>query len=382
MKNSKIKICFIISGLSVGGAETMLFKLLINIDKSTFSPYVISLTYGGHYYSKIQALGLPIYTLNMKKNIFAVGKLYQLIMLIKRIKPDIVHTWMYHADLLGGIAAKVIGIRNIVWSIRQSNFPDMYENKLTLKILLMCSFFSKFIPKKIISCSANAKQIHIDIGYADQKISVIPNGFDLSLFAPDIVSREKIRRELSLSERVLLVGFVARYDKQKNHLGFLKSASAVLKKLPDTRFVFAGHDVDYHNKELITQISQENLSQAIFLLGERSDVASLLASIDLLVLPSSYGEGFPNIVGEAMACGIPCVVTDVGDSAELVHNPRLIVSPNNADAFSDAIISLLQLPSYERTIIGKSARERILKNYEIKKITKIYEKSYLELMEH
>lgn len=381
MEDIRIKICFIISGLSVGGAEEMLFKLLKNMNREKFDTSVICLTAQGDYVSKIENLSIPVYIIDLKKNIVDFSKFFYLIKLIKKLQPDIVHTWMYHADFLGGVASKLSGIKNIIWSIRQSNFSTEYSNKITLIIVYLCCILSKIIPKKIISCSAIAKSIHINLGYDEKKIVVIPNGFDLERFKPDPTSPFRVRKELSLSNDCLLVGLVARYDRQKNHFGFINSAKKVYEKFPQAKFLMVGRGVDDSNAELNEVISNNKLSNCVFLLGERNDIADLMSSLDLLVSSSSYGEGFPNVIGEAMACATPCVVTDVGDSAEIVGDPRLVVIPNDEDELSEKIISILSLNHSQRDKIGKIARTRIIENFEIRKITKLYEITYTDLME-
>ncbi len=368
-------LCLIITGLSTGGAETMLHKLMQNLDRSRFTPTVISLTTKGEIGPRIEALGIPVYALGMASGIPSPLKLFRLTQLLRQLKPDVVHTWMYHADLLGGIAARLAGCNQLVWGIHHSNLSKTDNKRMTLLVVKACAVFSHAVPTYILSCSHRAQHIHAAVGYAADKLYVIPNGFDLECFIPEILARSSVRIELGLPEGALLVGLIARFDSQKNHFGFMDAAASVYAQCPQVHFLLAGTGVDSDNLALTSAIVARGLKTNMHLLGRREDVPRLMASLDVLA-SSSDGEAFPNVLGEAMACGVPCVVTDVGDSAEIVGNTGRVVPAGDMAGLADGLLALLRLSVDEKRALGEQARARVAANYEIGHVTRLYEAFY------
>lgn len=369
-------LCLIITGLSTGGAETMLYKLLQNLDRGRFSPTVISLTTKGEIGPRIEALGIPVHALGMSSGLPSPFKFFRLKQLLRQLKPDVVHTWMYHADLLGGLAARLAGCDRVIWCIRHSNLSKAENKRTTLLVAKACAALSYRVPVQILTCSRRAADIHAAVGYAAEKIHVIPNGFDLKNFSPDISARASVRAELGLEINAPLVGLFARFNSQKNHIGFIEAAARVHALLPEVQFVLAGTGVDAANFALNNTISSMGLQANIHLLGRRDDVSRLMASLDVLVSSSSHGEAFPNVLGEAMACGVPCVVTDVGDSAEIVGNTGRVVPAGDMAGLADGLVALLRLPDDEKRALGEQARARVAANYEIGHVTRLYEAFY------
>jgi glycosyltransferase involved in cell wall biosynthesis len=372
------RIIYVISGLSTGGAETMLLKLLERIDRSRFDPMVISLTTRGEVGPRIEALGIPVISLKMRPSFPNPLLILRLVKIIKQFEPEIVHTWMYHADLLGGLAARLGGVKRVVWAIRNSNLSCGMTKPGTLIVVKTSAWLSSILPIRIISCSARARDIHISIGYVPHKMSVIPNGFDLLRFSPDPLARLSVRQELGLNEHTTLIGMIGRYDPQKNHLGFVEAARLIHQQRPELHFLLAGAGVEKINDKLWVAIQKAGLNQHFHLLGRRDDMPRLMAALDLLV-SSSYGEAFPNVLGEAMACEVPCVVTDVGDSAYIVGDAGSVVSPGNMAALACALENMLKLTVDERRDIGKRARARVAEHFEIGKVVQQYEVFYNEL---
>lgn len=370
------KIAFIITGLSTGGAEMMLLKLLQNIDRSRFQSTVISLIGKGEIGPRIEALGIPVHTLGMRRGVPNPLMIWRLAKLLRQLRPDVVHTWMYHADLLGGLAARLAGIQQVVWGIHYSNLSKAENKRSTLTVVACCARLSGWVPRHIVSCSQMAKQVHAGAGYVDEKISVIPNGFDLTRFASDTAARANVRAELGLAPSALLVGVVARFDPLKNHLGFVRAAAQVLAQQPQAHFVLAGTDVDASNAALQAAIAAHpGLAAHMHLLGRRDDVPRLMAAFDVLASPS-HGEAFPNVLGEAMACGVPCVVTDAGDSAEIVGSTGRVVPVGDMDGLARELVAMLNLPAAQRAALGQQARVQVQANYEIGHVTHMYEAMY------
>lgn len=357
----------------------MLLKILKNIDRDRFNPTVISLVGLGEIGARIQDLGIKVQALNMSRSIPNPIMVLPLSVLLRQDKADIVHTWMYHADLLGGIAARLAGIKRVIWGIRHSNLSKAENKHSTLWVAKACAMLSRYLPAQILSCSTRAKAIHESFGYDAKKLHVIPNGFELERFSSDSSARVSVRNELGLDQNTPLVGLIARFNVQKNHLGFVSAAALVHAKLPNVHFVLVGSQVDASNSILKAAIAANGLQAHMHLLGRRDDVPRLMAALDVLASPSS-GEGFPNVLGEAMASCVPCVVTDVGDSAEIVGGTGRVVPVGDMERFALEIVQMLGLSSDSKNALGHAARVRVSENYEIVNITRLYEAFYEKVM--
>jgi glycosyltransferase involved in cell wall biosynthesis len=368
----------LITGLSTGGAEMMLLKVLEHLDKR-FSAHVISLTTMGDIGPRIQALGIPVDAMGMSSRMPNPFTLIRLARLLKSLAPDVVHTWMYHADLLGGVAARLAGVGPIGWCIRHSDL-DRGKTKLSTRVVVAaCARVSGWVPDRILCCSEVARKVHVASGYAAKKMVVVPNGFDLARFRPDPFARDGLRRELGLAADSLLVGLVGRFDPQKDHAGFLQAAGLLHRRFPSAHFVLAGSRVDAGNRALMDAAQLAGVQSVTHFLGLRADVPRLMAAFDVFVSSSSYGEGFPNVVGEAMACATPCVVTDVGDSAHIVGDAGRVVPPGDFRALAAEVTHLLAMPAEERRAVGARARTRVAENFEVAAVVKRYESFYDEL---
>lgn len=374
-----MRIVFIITGLATGGAEMMLLKVLEHLDRQRFSPHVISLTTLGELGPRIAALGIPVEAVGMKSGLPRPSVFFRLVRMLKRVNPDVVHTWMYHADLLGGLAARLAGISAIGWCIRNSNL-DQDKTKFSTRVVVgLCALISSWLPSRILSCSEKARQVHVRCGYAAAKMVVVPNGFDLARFKPDDDARKILRTELGIAAGTPLVGLIGRFDSQKNHTGFFEAAGVLHRLLPQVHFVLAGQGIDGGNAALLLAISQAGVNANTHLLGLRKDMPALMAALDVLVSSSSYGEAFPNVLGEAMACGVPCVVTDVGDSAYIVGDTGQVVAPGDMAGLATAMKSVLTRSATERRSLGEHARARVAENFEIVQVVKRYEAFYEDL---
>ena len=373
-------LCMIITGLSTGGAEMMLLKLLERLDPARFSPHVISLTSLGEIGPRIQALGIPVEVLGMRPGRLPSPITFaRLVQRLKAIKPDVVHTWMYHADLVGGLAARLAGVPTIAWNIRQSNLSRDHTKWSTRAVAHLCAKASRWIPDRIVCNSQTARAIHISIGYDPRHFIILPNGFDLSRFYPDPSSRHAVRTELGLPDHALLIGLIARFDPQKNHQGFCEAAGQLHQQQPEVHFLLAGMDIDEKNPLIREWVQRYGIAEVTHLLGLRQDIPRLTATLDIASSSSSYGEAFPNVIGEAMACGVPCVVTDVGDSAYIVGDAGRVVAPGDMTGLAAAWAQLLAMPDTERRALGQRARARIAEHFEIGAVVKRYEAFYEEL---
>ncbi|MCL1467424.1 glycosyltransferase family 4 protein [Argonema galeatum] len=373
---AKIVVLHLITGLSTGGAETMLYKLLSKTNHSRFKPIVISLIDKGTLGDRIEALGIPVYTIGMEQGKPTLATIWQLIHLVGKLKPDLIQCWMYHSILAGEIAS-IFRLKSIpvIWNIRHSLYSLSYEKRLTADIIKILSFLSIFSKKIIYNSQISARQ-HEKLGYKSRKTIIIPNGFDPDFFKPSIEVYKQIREELNLRSDCFLIGRFARYHEMKDYPNLLQAAAILLRDYPDVHFLLAGDEVNPKNEELCQIIQKLGISDRIHLLGERKDIPRLTAALDIASTTSFYGEAFPNVIGEAMSCGIPCVVTDVGDSAWIVGNTGRVVSPQNPQALANAWKELIALGAENRKVLGKAARDRIIASFSLDYVVAQYEGLY------
>jgi len=369
-----MKVVFIITSLPNGGAQMMLLKLLQRLD-SRFVPHVISLTTLGEIGPRISALGIPVEALEINPGVRALSGFVRLTRRLRIMRPEIVHTWLYHADFLGGLAARMAGVSRVAWTIRHGNLDQDKNKRSTLAVVSLCARLSAWVPTSILSCSENAGRVHIDRGYTADKIVIVPNGFDLAAFRPDEAARTSVRSELRIRPQTPLVGWIGRIHPQKNIDGFFDAAAQLHSRLPDVHFLLAGEGLNASNPAVSRAMAASGLGPFTHLLGIRNDIPRLMAAIDVLA-STSVGEAFSNVLGEAMSCGVPCAVTDVGDSAHIVGDTGRVVDPGDMIGLASRLEELLTLSPAERTSLGERARERVAQNFEIRNVVKQYECFY------
>lgn len=377
----KIPVTHIITGLNVGGAETMLLRLLKFIDREKFPCRVISITGNGPIGKQIEEMGIPVFALGMNPVSPSISDFLRLIRELKSNPPAVIQSWMYHADLIGGLAACFVPHVKTVWGIHNSTLDPATSKRSTRQIVRVNAFLSRFIPSKIIACSHVSQKIHQEHGYKADRMVFIPNGFDLEEFKPDLGARVKLRSELGIPTDAPVVGLAARFDPQKDHATFFASARVMMEVRPDLHLILCGDGITPDNPELSLMMAGFDKPGNIHLLGRRADMKDVYPAWDIAILSSSYGEAFPLVIGEAMACGIPCVGTDVGDTAELIGATGLTVPPRDPGQLADAVINMLTMPESERLDLGRNARERVLNNFEIRKIAGLYEKVWSQVSE-
>lgn len=332
---------------------------------------VISLKPLGKLSNKImdKMSGIDVISLNMNSILSFPVVVYKLVKILKLIRPNGVYTWMYHSDLIGGMAAYISGITNIYWGIRCTEIPQSSVS-MTGFIIKICALLSYYIPKKIICCADSAKQTHIALGYCEEKMTVIPNGYDLKLFNPSDALKLKVKNDLGLNEHVRIVGFVGRFDELKDAPNFIRAAAIVSQSISRICFIMIGRGIDEYNQKLVSLISDLELEDKVILFGERQP-HDFYAAMDCFCL-SSKSEGFPNVVAEAMAMRTPCVVTNVGDAAIIVSGHGRVVPPQNSKALAKALIDTLMVSKEKLDAMGNDARTSIESRYDIKVVAKKY----------
>lgn len=371
------RVIFMITGLATGGAEMMLLKLCSRLDRHRFAPSVISLSDKGLVGPSIEALGIPVYTLGMRPSRPSLTGWLRWRKLISTLRPDLVQGWMYHGNLAASLAA---GSSPVVWGIRQSLYGLDKERVLTRWVIRLGAVMSRRYPRAIVYNSRTSAQQHEAFGFDTSRSCTIPNGFDTEVFHPDEYARISVRQELGLSDNIVLIGLIGRYHPMKDHRNFLNAAALLGKEFPDVRFLLAGCGVDADNAALGAMIAESGLGDRVLMLGERKDIPQLNAALDIASSASAWGEGFANVIGEAMSCGVPCVVTDVGDSAWIVGNTGKVVPRRDPVALAAAWKSLILLGRDERQALGILARQRVIENFSLESVVKQYEDLYETLI--
>tara|TARA_R110002096_G_scaffold54517_1_gene140519 strand:+ start:5738 stop:6880 length:1143 start_codon:yes stop_codon:yes gene_type:complete len=372
----KTRIIHIITCLDTGGAEAMLFKLLSGMDREKFENEVVSMWDKGVFGPRMEELGVAVHSLEMNHGVGKVAALRKLRKLVQAFDPDWVQGWMYHGNLAATAAAGFSGRkRRVAWNIRHS-VDRLSDEKRSTQLVIKAGAYLSRLPEVVICNSKVAIRQHENLGYAKANSRFIPNGFDLERFQPDATARSEVRAELNIPPDCPVVGVIQRWHPMKDHATFLRAVSQLGER--GFHVIMAGRDVDSENRELLGFISDHQLQAHVTLLGERSDVEKVCNACDLLCVPSARGEGFPNIVGEAMACGVPCVVTDVGDAGFVVGETGIVVPPRDKDALCRGMAEMMNRVSQYRQSISSDCRSRIESEFGLAKVVAEYERLYLE----
>lgn len=372
-----MKILHIITGLGPGGAESMLKRLILS-DPSTLSDkIVVSLTALEVIGKELCAQGVEVHAMEMSSVLGFPGKFFQLCKLIKQSKPDIIQTWMYHADLLGGLAARLSGFKNIIWGIRIQSVPA--NNPKTALVVKISALLSRWIPKKILCVAESAREEHIKYGYDAERMVVVHNGFDFSHFTVSQAQKSVLREECGFSSEDFVVGWLGRFHSEKGQENFIKAAKIVSVKYPKTKFLLIGRRCNAENATLMGWLTDVGLQDQFVLLGERRDAPACLAIMDLFCMPSS-NEGFPNALGEAMASGLPCVATEVGDAAVLASDTVIMVPPENEQALAEGMLKIMALSREQRLQMGEHSKAWVMSEFSIDTSRQRFEAVYLAML--
>jgi glycosyltransferase involved in cell wall biosynthesis len=357
----------------------MLHRLTTTMNSDVLVHRVVELGHTGPIGDALRADGVPLATIGIGFSIPTPFALARLLRVVGLAKPNLIQGWLYHGNLAAQVARASAGPRTpICWNIRQSITDIRREKPTTRAVIRLCATLSGR-PGRIIYNSLKAARQHEAIGYCSSHTSIIPNGFDLCRFKPSDDARERIRKELGVDAGTLLVGMIARHHPIKAHAHFLEAAAALRRSDRPIAFVLAGRDVDDSNVPLGRQVRALGLEARVRLLGERADVEDLLAALDLVALPS-LDEGFPNILAEAMAAGVPCVATDVGEAAHIIGQTGQVVPPGRPHALAVALGRLIDMDDGHRRQLGLRARERIGAAFALPAIVAQYETLYRSVM--
>ena len=373
------KVMHIITTLGPAGAEIMLSRMISGMDRTRFENEVVSLTGILDLAEKMRGMGAGVRTLNMKTSAPNPLLVMRLAQWIRESKPDVIHTWMYHANLVGVLAARLAGNVPVVWGIHNSALDPRINKRRTMLVNRICAFLSRRFPARIVCCSEASLRIHGSLGYSGEKMVVIPNGFDLEKIKPDPDARASVRQELGIPLDAPLIGIAARFHPQKDHRNFVRAAARLHKQMSDIHFLLCGLDITWQNSQLAGWIETAGIRDCCHLLGVRQDMTRLFAGMDIATTASLGGEAFPLVIGEAMACGAPCVVTDVGDCALIVGETGTVVAPGDPEALAEAWRSLIEAGPRVRHRLGIAARRRVQQHFALPVIVERYQTIYSRL---
>ncbi|HTV53517.1 MAG TPA: glycosyltransferase [Terriglobia bacterium] len=370
-----IRIVHLITGLNVGGAERSLAGLLHASDQRRFSHLVISMIRPGPVADDLAHAGIEVRSLEMNRGRPSLCGAARLVRMLRRLRPQLLHCWMYHANLLGVLAGKAAGVPRIIWGIRSSDRDLSSDSALTRWVVALGGLFSSFADLITVN-SEVGRRVHENWGYSGSRMTVIHNGVDLDRFKPDQAARRSVRAELGLSPDAPIVGLIARYHPMKDHSTFFQAARLLLRRNQRVHFLLCGNEVTPQNPGLAKRSAHEGFGSHVHLLGLRHDVSRLTAALDIATSCSVYGEGFSNALAEAMACGVPCVATPVGDSPEIVGDTGRLVRCGDPDALAAAWKSILNLSNAERSEMSLRCRQRIVHHFAMQRTVAAYEALY------
>jgi len=376
----QIRIIHIIGSLEGGGAERMLKRLVeSHANDPRFQHHVVSLANKGELGDGLRGRGVEVLTLDARSLMDVPLVLMRLRSYIRERQPCIVQTWMYHADLLGGLAARLAGERRVIWGIRCTDVKQG-TSRLTGAVQRLCAWLSHSVPQVIVCNAEAARKAHEAIGYDRERMLVIHNGFELDVLRSGASQRDEFRVRQGWSEREIVIGCIGRFNAYKHYENFVRAAGLVADQFASVRFVMVGKGLETRNGTLVKWLEGSGHRDRFHLLGERSDVPACLAAMDIFCL-SSRSEGFPNVVGEAMAAGLPCVVTDVGDAAFMVGATGLVVPKEDSIALAAALSQLVTMTRDERRSLGRRAQERASAEFTMTRARERFEAVYRELAE-
>jgi glycosyltransferase involved in cell wall biosynthesis len=376
----KAQVFFLIRSLNMGGAERQLVELVKGIEKAQFDVTVGLFYSEGVLIKEINDIPeVMIVSLNKTGRWDIIGFVYRFMKLLKALNTDILYSFLPDANIIGLITGRIAGVKRIVWGVRASNMDVSRYDWLAGLSLRLSIFLSRF-PNAIIANSVAGKEFHRSIGYSTNRMMVVPNGIDTDRFKPEHPSGFRLRDEWGIDEETITIGLVGRLDPMKDHTIFLRAVKIFNQEERSVRFVCVGDGKEPYKSEIHFLCSTLGLNSSIIWAGERCDILAVYSALDIVTSTSSYGEGFPNVIGEAMACGVPCVVTDVGDSAIIVGETGIVVPPKDPQALADGWRSMLKRLNDKSYSIKVMARARIVSRYNSEIFIQKTSKKFLGLL--
>lgn len=358
-----MKIAFLISSLEYGGAERQLIMLAKGLCRLNNSVLIIV------FYPKGE-LAKELYDNNIKVSVISldkrgrwqiIGFILRLVRTLRQQKPDILHSYLVVSNILAVVLKPIFPRIRMVWGVRSTNMDLRrydWRVRLTYYIERCLSSFADLI----IANSYAGRNYAVSNGFPENRMVVISNGIDTGYFKPDVMARKQVRDVWSISEHKKLIGLVGRIDPMKDHVTFLKAAAILASERDDVLFVCVGDGPDSYKKGLNFLTMNLGIEKRFFWAGKCSEMPAMYNALDICCSSSSFGEGFSNVIGEAMACGIPCVVTDVGDSAMIVGDTGIVVPPKSPEKLAEGLRIMIERLK-EDNYLNLKVRKRIVSEF-------------------
>lgn len=368
----------VITSLTTGGAEMMLCRL-VEQPSATYRHRIIALCSGGSLRERLRAARIETADLGLERGQVSPAAGFRLRRELRRERPRIVQGWMHHGNLAATFANLLDDRqRPHIWVIQQSLDHFSNDKRMTRALVRLAARLSR-LPRAIVYCSRRGAEQHERAGFDASRTVVIPNGVDCREFHPNPGAGERLRAELGVAPEVTLVGMLARLHPMKDHRNLIDAMARLVARGHDVHLVLGGTDTDT-DPGLTTMLADAGLASRGHRLGERCDVAPIMAGLDILATPSAWGEAFPVAISEAMASGVPCVATDLGDCAWLIGETGTIVPRRDSDALAGALERLISLGPEGRRRLGRAARDRILEHFTVEAVAASYEALYERLL--
>jgi len=359
-----MRVLHVITGLNAGGAESLLLALSNNLKMAGFEQRIVSLLDEGPLTARVRDNGIECVHLGLSRGRPSAAGFRAMAREIEEYQPDIIHAWMYHACLYATIASGTAKrTMPLLWSIHHAHLGFSHNSLSTLVAAAACGLLSRSRRVHIAYCAESSRRAHSARGYADARATFMPNGYDAALFVRNPVAGRLFRQRVGIPEHATVIGMGGRYDPIKDHATFLEACSIVRRAASEkVVFMLFGEGIDGTNKELAALIERYQPGSELVLAGRLEDMVAAYSALDILV-SSSRGEAFPNLICEAMLCEVPCVATDVGDCRTIIGETGYIVPPGAPVLLGKAMINALSLPRKAREELGLSARRRISERY-------------------
>lgn len=368
-------ILHVITGLERGGAETVLLRMVLALRK--YRHVVLSLGTRGVLAASLEQAGSRVEALKLRRPTGLIEAPGRLSNILRRTRPDLIQSWLVHANVASALAHRALSpAAPLVWNVRQSLQALDKEKWLTQKVISVSSHVAH-LPAAIVYNSSHAALQHERMGYPHVKREVIPNGFDTRKFSPRPDLHERVRGELGIERDAIIVGLVGRFHPVKNHAAFFEAATQVLSIESRAFFLLAGTGTE--TERMLPFIKDNVLRDRLIGLGDRQDINRITSVLDI-ACNVSHSEAFSNVVGEAMACGVPCIVTPVGESPSIVGDTGLVTSDTSGPSIARALVQMMELGQDARAELGRRARERIESKYSLPSVVARYEHLYDRLM--
>ena len=374
-----LRILFFSTGLSIGGAERTLQRLVIELARRGHQLCVCSLGEDDVIGRELAQQSIEVRTIGFRKHPSDLLKIGDLRRIVKSHQPDIVQTWMYHADLAGGVMTRWFSGAPVVWGVRQSNLDLHRSKRLTRWVVAVNAWLSRWIPARVIYCAIAAARVHRQVGYVPRSEQVIQNGCDTAVFKRSAGRGGTLRLQWGAVEGTPVIGHAGRWDAQKDYPTLVMAMEKIATVLPEAIFVLVGPGIDEENRELVCLLRKAGL-QRVRLLGVSNDMVAFYSALDCLIMSSAYGEGFPNVLVEAMACEVPCVATDVGDSGFIVGPTGCVVPAGSPDELARGVLDIIKMVPAARRELGVAACGRIVEHFSFERMVDQYEAVYVGLV--